>query len=178
MSFARADIIIWLIIFLMVAATKVWSKSQEQVDDDPPASTPKPRSPVAKRPPRPRPLPQTRPIPRAVERRTPPVASPRPTETRGLGGGADLRDFMEELQRKLQPQPIAGAPVARAAPPPAPAQPPPPQPPTQKQTPQTSAPAPPQPSRALQWAEALRDKQNIRNIIISAEIIGPPKAFQ
>jgi hypothetical protein len=24
----------------------------------------------------------------------------------------------------------------------------------------------------------LRDRQNIRNIIISAEIIGPPKAFQ
>jgi hypothetical protein len=26
------------------------------------------------------------------------------------------------------------------------------------------------------WAEALRDRNNIRNIIISAEIIGPPKA--
>jgi hypothetical protein len=39
------------------------------------------------------------------------------------------------------------------------------------------APAPSPPSRASQWAEALRDRQNIRNIIISAEIIGPPKAM-
>jgi hypothetical protein len=35
---------------------------------------------------------------------------------------------------------------------------------------------PAQTSRASQWMEALRDRNNIRNIIISAEIIGPPKA--
>jgi hypothetical protein len=39
-----------------------------------------------------------------------------------------------------------------------------------------AAPAPAQTSRALQWMEALRDRNNVRNIIISAEIIGPPKA--
>jgi hypothetical protein len=177
MKLAAADFIIWLIIFLVVGLAKAWSKSQEQVDDDSPAPPPKPRPPVAKRPPQPRPLPQARPIPRAVEQHAPPVVPPPPTETRELEGGADGRDFMEQLQRKLQPQPIAAPPVARAAPPPTPALPPPP-PPTPKAKPQTTAPAPPQPSRTSQWAEALRDKQNIRNIIISAEIIGPPKAFQ
>ena len=34
---------------------------------------------------------------------------------------------------------------------------------------------PAQPSRSSQWAAALRDRQNMRNIIISAEIIGPPR---
>ncbi|HUI05875.1 MAG TPA: hypothetical protein VL486_02600 [Verrucomicrobiae bacterium] len=29
----------------------------------------------------------------------------------------------------------------------------------------------------LGWTEALRDRQNIRNIIISYEIIGPPKSL-
>ena len=31
-------------------------------------------------------------------------------------------------------------------------------------------------SRTSQWMEALRDRNNIRNIVIAAEIIGPPKA--
>ena len=35
-----------------------------------------------------------------------------------------------------------------------------------------------EPSRAAKWAEAFRDKQNIRNVIVATEILGPPKAFQ
>ena len=77
---------------------------------------------------------------------------------------------MEQLQRKLQPQP-----VARAAPPPTPPPAPKPEapPPAPKAEPPLAAAV--SPSRASAWTEALRDKQNIRNIIISAEIIGPPK---
>jgi hypothetical protein len=30
-------------------------------------------------------------------------------------------------------------------------------------------------ARSAQWVAALRDKRNLRNIIISAEIIGRPK---
>jgi len=33
-------------------------------------------------------------------------------------------------------------------------------------------------SRASKWAQALRDKQNIRNVIVATEILGPPKALQ
>jgi hypothetical protein len=47
--------------------------------------------------------------------------------------------------------------------------------PVQKQT-IADAPAPAQSSRASQWTEALRDRQNIRNIIVAYEIIGPPRA--
>jgi hypothetical protein len=35
---------------------------------------------------------------------------------------------------------------------------------------------PAQSSRATQWTEALRDRRNIRNIIVAYEIIGPPRA--
>jgi hypothetical protein len=174
MRLARADFVVWLIIFLVVAVSKVWSKFQEQVDDDSSRPPPKPKPPVAKRPlPRPRPLPQAQPMPRTASHRIPPPARPRAAEQWEPGGGGQLRDFMEQLQRKLQPQPVAVPPITPAAP----AQPPAP-PLTPKAKPQPASPAPHQPSRASQWAEALRDKQNIRNIVISAEIIGPPKAFQ
>ena len=36
----------------------------------------------------------------------------------------------------------------------------------------------PQPSRSNQWATALRDRQNIRNVIIANEIIGPPVSLR
>ena len=56
-----------------------------------------------------------------------------------------------------------------------PVPPPPPAPPEPVATPAT---VPAKPSRKNPWAEALRDRQNIRNIIISAEIIGPPKSMK
>jgi hypothetical protein len=93
-----------------------------------------------------------------------------------------IRRFIEQMSGKTQPPP---------APPPPPIQPPrtrevePPAPlpqpepvqdvPAATQTP-VKAPVPAQTSRASQWAEALRDRNNIRNIVIAAEIIGPPKA--
>jgi hypothetical protein len=42
--------------------------------------------------------------------------------------------------------------------------------------PAVATPATAQVSRTSQWMEALRDRNNIRNIVIAAEIIGPPKA--
>ena len=147
MRLASADFIVWLIIFAVVALAKAWSRLQQQIDED--SSAPPPKPPVAKRPLRPRLL---------------------PPQPRKPGGGTDLRDFMEQLQRKLQPQP-----VARAAPPPTP--PPAPKPEAPPTAPKAEPPlaAAVSPSRTSAWTEALRDKQNIRNIIISAEIIGPPK---
>jgi hypothetical protein len=47
--------------------------------------------------------------------------------------------------------------------------------PAHKQT-FADVPAPAQSSRASQWTDALRDRQNIRNIIVAYEIIGPPRA--
>ena len=44
-----------------------------------------------------------------------------------------------------------------------------------KPVPKPVATPPVQPSRSSHWAAALRDRQNIRNIILSAEIIGPPR---
>ncbi len=67
-------------------------------------------------------------------------------------------------------------PTSNAAPPPPATEPVPvPDAPDAKQT-IAETPEPAQSSgRASQWSRALRDRQNIRNIIISAEIIGPPR---
>lgn len=82
------------------------------------------------------------------------------------------RDLVSQMQQQLQP-PVAALP-AKARPVPAPA-------PVPATTPVPSptpvAVAESKPSRGAIWREALRDKNNFRNIIISAEIIGPPKAL-
>lgn len=190
----------------MVVLAKGWSKLQGQIDKD--SSESKETPPVAParpgpQPPQPRRLSESAPlrpgtVPRTaqpVQRTAPraarvPVGSPPPRETWRVDP-EQIRRFMEQLsgqprqagrgQPRPAPPPIAHPPVrkaeALAPPPPAPAKP----------EPVSAAPAPEpamagapasSPSRAAQWAEALRDRQNIRNIIISAEIIGRPKVFQ
>ena len=44
--------------------------------------------------------------------------------------------------------------------------------------PKAAPPPPPAPTRAAQWALALRDRSNVRNILIASEIIGPPVALR
>jgi hypothetical protein len=196
---AGADVVVWLIIFVMVALAKGWSKLQKQIDDD--SSTPEeetpPSAPVQRRatpregvrplqPQRARPqVPRMAPVPRTAQpaqRTVPrtaarPVGSPAPREGWKIDP-EQIRRFVEQLsgQPRSTPQPpVAAPPPVQKAPTPAPE-------PIVATAAETKpamaeAEAPPTSSRAAQWAEALRDKQNIRNIIISAEIIGPPKAF-
>lgn len=128
--------------------------------------------------------PSQRPVPRMAAR---PVGSPAPRE----GWRVDpeqIRRFVEQLsgqprqagrgQPPSTPQPPVTPPPIQKATPPAPAPTPEPAAALSDTKPtMAEAPAPTATSRASRWAEALRDKQNIRNIIISAEIIGPPKAF-
>lgn len=67
------------------------------------------------------------------------------------------------------PRAVAAPPVATPKPSPAPEPAPAP----------VHKPAPPAPepaTRTSQWAAALRDRSNVRNIIIASEIIGPPKS--
>ena len=79
-----------------------------------------------------------------------------------------LREFVEQVRQVPAPPPIRLATPVPAAPPPPP--------------PAPEKPAPPvvshrAPSRASIWGTALRDKSNLRNVILSAEIIGPPKGL-
>lgn len=85
--------------------------------------------------------------------------------------------------RRPGPRPVVAAPPARrvvvTAPQPAP---PVMEPPVAEveapAQPKAEPPPPPAPSRASQWAVALRDRSNIRNVIIANEIIGPPVALR
>ena len=190
-KFANIDVLVWLVIFVIVAIAKGWSKLQQPADDD---SSKSGESPPVVRPgqqiPRPRPRPQprpavapipraTRPLPRTVPRT---ATGPVPAPARGEWkvDADQIRRFIDQMSGKVQtplPLPPVPPPLAREAEPPAP--PPQPEPahtaPAATESP-AKAPAPVQASRASMWAEALRDRNNIRNIIISAEIIGPPKA--
>jgi len=205
-KFADSSFLIWLVIVVMVSLAKGWSKLQESKESQPPESDDappavgrarppgapppvQPRTPVRRAQPRP-PVPPMPRLPRAV----PPairgrVPQPRPVSTSpGRKVSADdIRHVVEQMGRK--PRPLAPAPLpppaplvakAEAFPPPSPIPPPPPAPsPPEAAAPVQAvggAPAPAQEDRASQWLEALRDRQNIRNIIIAYEIIGPPRS--
>jgi hypothetical protein len=149
MKIASSDIIVWLIIAGFVAAAKVFSKMQSGSEPDEPPVVPRPNP--------------ARPLPRAV--RIPPKLQRRPVPAR------EIETLAEKLaRRQAAKNATAPIPPVQSAP----------------QTPEPAATPPPAtPSPALTepaspasiWAEALRDKRNLRNIIISAEIIGPPKAW-
>jgi hypothetical protein len=190
-KFADSSILIWLIIAVMVSLAKGWSKLQEskesqspESDDAPPPV--QPRTPVRRAQPRLPAAPIPRAAPPAIRRRVP---QPRPVSTPpGRKVSADdIRHVVEQMGRK--PPPLAPAPLpppaplvakAEAIPPPSPTPPPPPAPsPPEASVPAQAAggaPAPAEASRASEWMEALRDRQNLRNIIISYEIIGPPRS--
>jgi hypothetical protein len=148
---------IWVIIFVVIALSQGWKKMAEQTggDDDEPA----PPRPPTKRPPRPLP----------VRPAAPPPLHKQPDIWRV--GEEKVREYIETVRQAAAPPPIRQAtpvPVAPPAPAPEPVKP---------------APTPPpvvthrQPSRASIWATALRDKENLPNVILSAEIIGPPKGL-
>jgi hypothetical protein len=98
----------------------------------------------------------------------PPVVRPKPRPQpvrpviQQMEQPKDLREFVDRFTQP--PKPVAPPPVPKAVPPPKPTPPPPP-----------VKPAPAPARQASRWVEALRDQQNLRNIIISAEIIGPPR---
>ncbi len=185
-KFADIGGLIWVIIFVMVSLAKGWSKLQQSKESNSPDSDDVP-PPVPPKPPvsQPRPRPATVPTPR-VPRAAPPVmrrpmtqSAPATTPAARKVSADDIRRVVEKMSRKPQPasppRPGSAPPMARAelsSPPPLP---PPLEAPAAKQT-IAVAPAPVPSSRASQWTEALRDRQNIRNIIVAYEIIGPPRA--
>jgi hypothetical protein len=177
------DGLIWVIIFVVVTLVKGFTKLQKpsanaaDEDETPPVALP--------RSPRPRPQPQ--PAVASAQRRPPllqrtaapmgprPIAPPA-GEARTIDAD-QIRRFIDQLSDQSVPQP----PVVPRQPPSAATPTPPPEPepvPNASDIEQsiTKTPAPVRSVRATQWAQALRDRQNIRNIIISAEIIGPPRS--
>ena len=139
------DFWIWVIIMLVVAVSKGLGKLQEMAQEEP---TEKPATP--------------RPT-RSVRRRPPVQQPPQPPPPLREWQAAPetVRNFVQEVTRIAQPVPPASTP----APAPAPAPRPPP----------VARPAQARATRAAQWREALRDRNNVRNIIIGAEVLGPPK---
>jgi hypothetical protein len=153
---------IWVIIFVVVALSQGWKKLAEQQGGD--EEEPAPPRPLPKRPPRPRP----------VRPAAPPPLHKQPDVWRV--GEDRVREFIEQVRQSAAPPPLRQATPVAAAPP----LPPPPPPETAK--PATTSPAAvitERPAtRGSLWAAALRDKDNLRNVILSAEIIGPPKALR
>jgi hypothetical protein len=150
MKLASADLIVWAIIAIVVAIAKgigkLSSSAEEEIEIDDTPAAP----PVA------RPRPGARPrAPRPIVQNNIPPAVP-----------TQIRAMMEQLAQPKRPTtpsptppPLVDAPAPVAA---------------KTHTPPPTEPL--RPSRSSQWATALRDKSNIRNIIIAAEIIGPPKS--
>ena len=103
--------------------------------------------------------PPVRPARPPVQKSLPPVMRP-VTKEMWQAPPDKLREFMKRVTHPPQSPPLAvEVPAAKPTPPPAPVK-----------------PAPVQPARTeSKWVQALRDRQNLRNIIISAEIIGPPR---
>jgi hypothetical protein len=135
-------------------------------DDAPPVVRPRPQIQRPQPQQRPSAAPMARPAPRVVPRAEAPTPRGRQVDADGI------RRFVEQLSGK-PPLPAA----RKAEPPPAPPRRPEPVAQTiEAKQPITAALVPAQTSRASQWMDALRDRNNIRNIIISAEIIGPPKS--
>jgi hypothetical protein len=149
---------IWIIIFIVVAIVKALGKLQSAGHDESTPSAPKARP---QRPARPRPRPAA----------PPPLTAPMTGETWRIEP-QQLKEFISQVTRRAQPPPVVPAQVRQ---PPAP---------QRKPEPSPAPPAAPaaatesKPSRAALWAEAFRDKQNLRNIVIATEIIGPPAALR
>jgi hypothetical protein len=175
MQQAGADFVVWLIIGAIFMMAKAWSKFVTSTDEDA-GDEPSPPPPPQPRPERSFPSP----------RPAPPVA-PKPPSSREVAP-EELRRFMEQLTKPAQPAPrsppaapvIHRAKLQRAKKVPAP---PPPTPATPVAAPSltptaaATVTAKPQSQRSAQWITALRDRQNLRNIILSAEIIGRPKGL-
>jgi hypothetical protein len=124
-------------------------------------------------------------LPKILEqrrKRTPPpqpqpVSQPKlstKVQSKLLAAADQIRRALQQLEQQAQP-PVSAAPAAEPVqkvvppPPPVPEAPPQPRP--------TAAPAKARPPRAPAWAQSLRNKHNLRQAIVAAEIIGPPKGM-
>lgn len=157
------DALFWIAVVVVVGISKVLGKLKENAaeEEEPP-------------PPQPRPMRRLRP---AAQPKASPVAPPPVLHEKRPKGWQTTADELREFLERIQPPQATAAPK----PPPPPPSPPAAAPPAPAAKPASArpqpAPARPAPvNRAAQWAAALRDRQNIRNIIVAAEIIGPPKA--
>jgi len=159
---------LWLIVFVVAWLWPVIRKVRSAGERDKPPPVPKAK---------PKRRPQTRREPVGQDQRF----------GRRKAVADQIRVLVDQIRRGAQPParaPGAPAPIREtaSAPQPAPAVSPPIRetvsgpPPAPKPPPPSPSPiAEPQPTPASIWAEALRDRQNLRRIIIAAEIIGPPK---
>lgn len=159
---------IWIVIMIVVGISKLIEKTRQASAGDNPPSMPR-RSPTR---------PSVKPRP-ATQRTPPPVITPQ-REAWEVDED-ELRRFLGDM---------SGEPTAKPVPPV-----PPPltawaqsEPETEEEMPspvmKEAEPAQPSvfesaetPSRAAQWAAAMRDPNNLRNSVIAAEILGPPRAF-
>lgn len=147
---------IWVIIFIVAGLFKMLGKLKPETEDEP-----APRPPVHQsKPPQPY-RPPPRPMPRPV--------APKPVQKQWTVDANRLQDFVERVIQKPSARssrvpPIASkpAPVLTATPAPKPA-------------PIAVPVTPEKPSRAAQWRAAMREKDNLRNVIIATEILGPPR---
>jgi hypothetical protein len=153
---------IWIVIILVVALAKGLGKLQSESGEDT-----NPRPPVVRPPQR-----RTPPSGRSIQPRTrPQVPRPVPPPMPGawMAKPEAIRQFVEHLEHRMEPRPVAPTTMPAAK---RPTRPPRPTPKPPKSPEPVSTEKPP---RATQWAAALRDRQNLRNIVIAAEIIGPPR---
>ncbi len=155
---AGGDVWFWLIVAVFVLVSKIAGKLKASGETEE------------------SPAPPTRPRPAPRRVRPPPPVIPRAQPREWKAKADELQEFLKRVQQPAPPSPPPAkpAPVAQPAPHPRLAEPP-PLPPKPAKTPE---PALTGISRSAQWTAALRDRQNIRNIIIATEIIGPPKAEQ
>jgi hypothetical protein len=147
---------IWVIVFIAAGLFKLLGKLKAETEDEPapPPSIPKPKPRQPYRPP-----------PHAAPR----PAAHTPVPERWKVDAKRLEDFVDRVSRQPKARASRVPPMA-AKPAPAPAAPPSPKPAP------TVVPAPVEkPSRAALWGAAMRDKTNLRNVIIATEILGPPR---
>jgi hypothetical protein len=151
MKLAGADFLIWIIIFLVVSAVQGWKKLQgtEDAEESSEPVPPPPPRPRVNRPPRPVAPPPV--MPRA--------APPPPPKTWQVDP-----DELERLRRKFEPVPVVETVV--------PAKLPAPEPPKPVAIPRKVKPAP---VHRDGWAARLRRRETVRQAIVAAEILGPPK---
>ena len=131
------------------------------------------------------------PVPQAKPKRRPQARREPVDQAKPFGGRREvadqIRELVDQMRRGAQPpMPASHAPApireTVSAPRPALGAPPPIRelvsapPPAPKPLPPLPSPiAEPQTTPASVWAEALRDKRVLREIVVAAEIIGPPK---
>ena len=160
MNLAGIDVLVWVIIAVVVALSQGWKQLTQGSE-----------SPVEDEPASPRPLRPTRPA-RAPSRATarpqataPPVATARTWRV----DPAELETYRRQLARRLEAQPTVPPPIVEVVPPPVPV------PPVPAPLP-AAAPAPVvQTTPASPWVEPLRNPRHVRQFLIAAEILGPPK---